>query len=182
MQAIVVFDPKSSFNQIKVSGTITFYQPSAQHRTLVTFDLAGLPPGTTRGVHIHRLGDLTKGCTSLCEHWSPNPKQLHGSAHLSGGRHVGDLCNNITADSQGKVNFSYEDELVDLFPPHSILGRSVVIHAQPDDLGAFKNQTNPDGTLTEKAKLSRTTGDAGARVACAVIGVTDPGNHPACIH
>jgi Cu-Zn family superoxide dismutase len=52
------------------------------------------------------------------------------------------------------------DSLVKLIGPTSIIGRSIVLHADEDDLG-----------LTGHA-LSKTTGNAGARVACGVIGVS----------
>jgi Cu-Zn family superoxide dismutase len=41
----------------------------------------------------------------------------------------------------------------------SILGRTVVIHADPDDLGRGGHE------------LSKTTGNAGGRLACGVIGI-----------
>ena len=45
--------------------------------------------------------------------------------------------------------------------PYSILGRSIVVHAGEDDLG---RGGFPD---------SKTTGHAGGRVACGVIGIAD---------
>ena len=44
--------------------------------------------------------------------------------------------------------------------PHSVIGRTVVLHADQDDLG-----------LTDH-KESKTTGAAGARIACGVIGIS----------
>jgi superoxide dismutase, Cu-Zn family len=45
--------------------------------------------------------------------------------------------------------------------PLSIVGRALVIHADPDDLGLGG------------VELSKTTGNAGARSACGVIGITN---------
>ena len=73
-------------------------------------------------------------------------------------RHVGDLINNIEADSKGNAQYIYKDDLIQLYGPYSIIGRSVVIHEKPDDLGMGGN--------AESLK----TGNAGGRVACAVIG------------
>jgi Cu-Zn family superoxide dismutase len=52
-----------------------------------------------------------------------------------------------------------EDRLVKLIGATSVIGRSVVVHADVDDLGKGGHE------------LSLTTGNAGARVACGVIGI-----------
>lgn len=39
---------------------------------------------------------------------------------------VGDL-GNIEADENGEAKFSFEDRLVKLIGPHSIIGRSIVV-------------------------------------------------------
>jgi len=44
--------------------------------------------------------------------------------------------------------------------PNSIIGRAVVVHADPDDLGLGGHE------------LSSTTGNAGARISCGLIGLT----------
>ena len=51
--------------------------------------------------------------------------------------------------------------------PNSIVGRAVVIHELEDDLG--KGDNSEIGT---QGKTSSTTGNAGARLACGVIGLT----------
>ena len=162
-KAIAVFDAKSSFNKANISGEVTFTQYS--YFTEVVFNLSGFQPHKTHAVHIHRYGDLTKGCASTCDHYNPFGN-MHGSIALFGPeRHVGDLCNNITSDSSGKVLFAYRDNLVRVQGPTSILGRSVVIHEREDDLGRYRYEN------TKRGQDSRTTGNAGARIACAVIGV-----------
>jgi len=74
-------------------------------------------------------------------------------------RHVGDL-GNIEADESGKAAFNFNDPQLKLTGEHSIVGRSVVVHAGTDDLGRGGHDD------------SKTTGHAGGRVACGVIGVT----------
>ena len=87
-------------------------------------------------------------------HWNP-----HGHSH--GGpqdeeRHAGDL-GNIEADSDGVAEGVISDHLVRLDGEFSVLGRSVMVHADPDDLGKGGHE------------LSLTTGNAGGRIACGEI-------------
>lgn len=169
---IAVFDPKASNNIGKISGVVTFHQCDSKTVTVVNFKLSGFQPGTTHGIHIHECGDLTEGCASACSHYSISG-HMHGSIALYGNsRHEGDLCNNIIADSNGNVDFSYQDDLVNLTGPHSVAGRSVVIHANPDDLGRYRYEKSKRGEESGK------TGNAGARIACAIIGHTNKIFHP----
>ena len=49
-----------------------------------------------------------------------------------------------------------------LYGEHTVIGRSCVCHADEDDLGLGGHE------------LSLTTGNAGGRVACGVIGISAP--------
>ena len=176
MDAVCVFDPLSSFNKGKISGNIEFHQCSIDHKTYINIKLKGLPPNTIRGIHIHEAGDLTDGCKSACQHYNPY-NQMHGSISLyKNERHCGDMCSNIVSDSNGMVNFSYDDDLISLFGPHSVIGRSVVIHDKQDDLGRYRDEDS------ELGKGSRTTGNAGDRIACSVIGISKNDYHPISYH
>eukprot|EP00968_Pinguiococcus_pyrenoidosus_P018900 scaffold1958_cov253-Pinguiococcus_pyrenoidosus.AAC.3 len=73
-------------------------------------------------------------------------------------RMVGDL-GNIIANDDGLAEVQIEDRQVKLIGPHSIIGRSLVITAGEDDLGRGGHE------------LSLVDGNAGARVAAAVIGI-----------
>lgn len=140
----------------KVKGTVTFTQ-SKNKKVLVTINLKGLPKNKTMGFHIHEYGDERDGCNSLGGHWNPTKKE-HGSLVFNTfGHHWGDLCNNISSNSKGNVNFNYNDPLIKLTGKHNIFGRSVVIHAGKDDLGQGA------------AKESLITGSAGKRIACGII-------------
>ena len=72
-------------------------------------------------------------------------------------RHVGDL-GNIVADKDGNAKVDITDKLIKLDGEHSIVGRAIVCHADPDDLGTGGHED------------SKKTGHAGARVACGIIG------------
>jgi Cu-Zn family superoxide dismutase len=74
---------------------------------------------------------------------------------------VGDLGNINQTNANGEeVVFVLEDSQVSLFGDYSVIGRSFVCHADPDDLG---RGGFPD---------SKTTGHAGARLACGVIALS----------
>lgn len=60
-------------------------------------------------------------------------------------------------DGVAKVNIT--DKEISLCGPMSIIGRTLVVHADPDDMGVGGHE------------LSKTTGNAGARVACGVVGI-----------
>lgn len=173
MNCLAFFDPHATSNSGKISGVVEFHSCSSNRETFVRFKLRGFPAKSIRGIHVHEWGDLTQGCTSACAHFNP-AKTLHGSKQLfDDSRHVGDLCNNITADEKGEVNFCYFDDLIELIGFRSIVGRMVVIHAGTDDLGSYRLQTD-----TIRGVESGKTGNAGARIACAVIGLTNRDLHP----
>ncbi|KAJ7078627.1 superoxide dismutase [Mycena crocata] len=138
----------------QASGTVTFEEKNGV--TTVTGELRGLDPLAKRGFHIHQFGDLSDGCLSAGPHFNPYAKN-HG-APSDDERHVGDL-GNIETDSLGSASFKFEDRLISLNGPLSIVGRAVVLHAGTDDLGRGDN--------AESLK----TGNAGARAACGVIGL-----------
>jgi Cu-Zn family superoxide dismutase len=96
-------------------------------------------------------------------HFNPAGKK-HG-APTDEERHAGDL-GNVVATADG-CEWEMEDSQIPLSGPNSIVGRAVVIHELEDDLG--KGDSSEIGT---QGKTSCTTGNAGARLACGVIGLT----------
>ncbi|KAI5676411.1 hypothetical protein M9H77_07361 [Catharanthus roseus] len=137
-----------------VSGTIFFTQEE-DGPTTVTGTISGLKPGL-HGFHVHALGDTTNGCMSTGPHFNPVGKE-HGAPEDEN-RHAGDL-GNVTASEDGIANVSIVDKQIPLMGAHSIVGRAVVVHADPDDLGRGGHE------------LSKSTGNAGGRVACGIIGL-----------
>ena len=135
-----------------VQGVIRFVQEGSKCH--ISGKVTGLQPGL-HGFHVHQYGDRTNGCTSTGGHW--NPKGLEHGGPADDVRHFGDL-GNITADSDGTAVVEITDSYVTLTGEYSVIGRAIVVHADEDDLG---RGGFPD---------SKTTGHAGGRLACGVIG------------
>ena len=140
-----------------VAGTVKFVQQEGQ-KVRIQAEITGLTPGL-HGFHIHEWGNLTNGCVTAGPHYNPFGKTHAGPADEV--RHVGDL-GNIEANAEGKAIYDAEDHLINIYGATSVVGRSVVVHAGVDDLGKGGNEE------------SLKTGNAGARVACAVIGLSGP--------
>jgi Cu-Zn family superoxide dismutase len=152
--AICIMNPHKS----KTSGLVLFKQESVDGPTLIKGKFTGLKSNSKHGFHIHEFGDLTDGCITAGGHYNPLG-MTHGGPNAEI-RHVGDL-GNVTSDANGNATYEISDNLISLSGKYSIVGRSCVIHADEDDLG----QGNfPD---------SKTTGHAGARLACGVIALCD---------
>jgi len=148
-----------AFGNPGISGSAVLEQKGSNGPVTITGEITGLPPFSTHGFHVHETGDVrgTRPCDSTGGHFNPFNKD-HG-APTDANRHVGDL-GNIVADSSGKASINIEDKLISLNGKKTnIIGRAFVLHANPDDLGRGGSP------------MSKTTGNAGARIACGVIGV-----------
>jgi len=132
----------------KVSGTVTFV--AAADGVKIHAEIAGLTPGK-HGFHIHEFGDCSAAdASSAGGHFNPT-NQPHAGPDTAA-RHEGDM-GNVEADASGNAKLDYVDHQISLTDDaKSAIGRSVVVHAKPDDL-----KTQPSG-------------DSGARIACGVIG------------
>ncbi|XP_049543760.1 superoxide dismutase [Cu-Zn] isoform X2 [Anopheles darlingi] len=158
----------------EVKGTIFFEQSVESDPVKVTGTVTGLKPGD-HGFHIHEFGDNTNGCISTGAHFNPHGK-THG-APTAEERHAGDM-GNIVADGSGEAKVDLTVSQIALSGSLNVVGRSLVVHADPDDLGLGGHE------------LSKTTGNAGARLACggtsvAVTGAIEglrPGKHGLHIH
>jgi Cu/Zn superoxide dismutase len=143
-RAVCVINEEHS---LVVRGRIDLSEFGSYCRAVCT--LSGLTPGL-HGLHVHRCGDLSKGCASTCDHYNP-----HGASHggpLGKDRHRGDF-GNIVADEKGVCT----TEVIADVTLDEIVGRAFVIHQDEDDLGRGSNDE------------SRKTGNAGKRIACGII-------------
>ena len=133
-----------------VKGNVTF--SIVDGKVHVKGQVSGLKPNSEHGFHIHEKGDCSApNGDSAGGHFNPS-KEDHGSVATTP-HHGGDIPN-IKADAQGNavvdadvstnVNIGEGND-------SDIIGRGLIVHADPDD---YKTQP---------------TGNAGARLACAVI-------------
>eukprot|EP00850_Spirogloea_muscicola_P007113 SM000035S13093 [mRNA] locus=s35:379329:381709:- [translate_table: standard] len=139
-----------------VDGTVKLTQEDESGPTTVHLSIKGLKPGK-HGFHLHEFGDTTNGCASTGPHFNPK-KQTHGAPEDEV-RHAGDL-GNVIADDQGVIETTITDQQIHLSGPDSAIGRAFVIHEDEDDLGKGGHELSPS------------TGNAGARLACGIVGLT----------
>ncbi len=125
----------------------------AEDGVRIDLKVSGLAPGP-HGFHIHENGEcLPPDFQSAGGHFSP-----FGGKHgfeVEGGPHAGDL-RNLEVPASGEVDAERTVDGVTLSTEGdqpSIVGKAIVIHAEPDDY-----ESQPSGA-------------AGARVACGVIQV-----------
>jgi superoxide dismutase, Cu-Zn family len=130
----------------KISGTVTFTQEMGGVR--VVADVSGLKPGK-HGFHIHQNGVCASPFTSAGDHL--NPFNLEHSCPPEHLRHLGDLGSiQVGPDGKGHYN-QVVDKISVVDPHHLIVGKSVLVHAGPDDC------------------KSQPSGGSGDRIACGVI-------------
>jgi len=150
--AVAVFDMNG------ITGTVNFREQ--KKGLFIKYNIQGLKPGL-HGFHVHKYGDLTEGCESACTHFNPDGKE-HGGINGKN-RHAGDFGNIITSNNGlTKGSFHVNGVSLDCKKANCIVGRSIIVHADRDDLGKGGN------------KESKKTGNAGKRLACAVIGHARP--------
>ncbi|MEK7437963.1 MAG: superoxide dismutase family protein [Pseudomonadota bacterium] len=131
----------------KTIGEATFEQ--AGNKVHVVVFVQGLKPGKEHGLHIHEGGDCGADGMNAKGHFNPYGKP-HGN-YASAARHAGDLPS-LKANAKGRAKVDVELDIITLASgPGNIVGRSLIVHADPDD-----HKTQP-------------TGNAGGRIACGVI-------------
>ena len=139
-----------------IKGNVRFTEDLENNNIKIDLNISGLDPNSLHGFHVHEAGDLTDKCTSMCSHFNPY-NTTHGCPGMQI-RHVGDL-GNIRTNSKGEAKYTFYDNVIKLRGSKSnIIGRGLIIHEDEDDCGKGGN--------AESLK----TGNAGKRIACAVIG------------
>ena len=130
------------------SGSVSFSQAAGKVR--VSGEVRGLKPNAEHAFHVHEKGDCSSGDgMSAGGHFNPSgaPHGKHGMDM----HHAGDLPN-LKADTGGVAKFSFESSTITVGSGASdIVGKGLIVHRDPDD---YKTQP---------------TGNAGPRLACAVI-------------
>jgi superoxide dismutase, Cu-Zn family len=143
--AVAALEPRSG---TEVTGTVTFTETNGT--VVVTAEIENLTPPGPRGFHVHEVGDCSaEDALSAGGHFNPHDHP-HGAPSV-GEHHAGDL-GNIVAGEDGRATHRMTVDFLTVSPGEaSVVGRSVIVHAQADDLE------------------SQPTGDAGGRVACGII-------------
>ena len=120
----------------------------------ITGTIGGLQPLQTAAFHVHERGDCSAvDASSAGAHFNP-ANQPHGR-NSAGAHHAGDM-DNLRADAEGVAHLDMIVAGITLgdAAPTDVVGKSLVVHADPDDY------------------RSQPSGNAGARLACGVIRVT----------
>jgi len=154
------FVPERAF---KVSGTATL--TARRGVCTIEYTVRGLEPGK-HGFQIHEYADFSHGYISAGGIYNPFNKTHGGPTDPE--RKVGDL-GNITADSTGVAKGRIMSSLVRLSGKSSVLGRSLMVHANADDLGKGDNSQPGPVPKMQPGKCSLVTGNVGAGLACGEI-------------
>ena len=129
-------------------GTVTFTQRG--DRVHVSARISGLRPNAEHGFHVHEKGDCSSGDgMSAGGHYNPHGRP-HGRAGM-GPRHAGDMPN-LRSDASGNAVATFDLEGVSVGSGSAdVVGKGLIVHRDPDDY------------------RSQPAGNAGPRLACAVI-------------
>lgn len=133
----------------KVSGSVQF-TAQADGSVRVQGSVQGLPPNSEHGFHVHEKGDCSSpDGLSAGGHFNPTG-HAHGRFDAPA-HHTGDLPS-LRSDAQGTASVDFVSRSLTLDQgATNVVGRGLIVHKDPDDF-----TTQP-------------TGNAGARLACAVI-------------
>lgn len=149
--AICVFSCSEHHNHGVAHITETY--PNGPLR--IDLSVYNIAPGD-HGFHLHQSGNELHAPESLCAHFNPTGAN-HGDLNDPRG-HYGDF-GNITVDASGNCRVVIVANFVRM---NDVLGRSLIIHQDKDDLGRGHF---PD---------SLTSGHSGKRLLWGIVGVDVP--------
>lgn len=131
-----------------IRGRVSFTQEETGGVQVIA-DVRGLSEGM-HGFHIHENGDCSDNAQAAGGHFNPGNDPHGAPTDPESEHHIGDM-GNISADASGTARLDTTFGFLTLEGDASLIGKALVVHAGRDDL------------------TSQPSGDAGARVACAVI-------------
>ncbi len=116
----------------------------------VTASVSGLKPNSSHGFHVHEKGDCSSG-DGLSTGGHFNPLGKPHAAHDAAEHHAGDLPS-LVSDAYGNAELKFSTKAITVGSGATdVIGKGLIVHRDPDD---YKTQP---------------TGNAGPRIACAVI-------------
>jgi Cu-Zn family superoxide dismutase len=140
------------YTDSSIRGTVRFEQFGDSVR--VTAAIAGLAPSKAYAIHVHQIGNCSSPEASG-EHFALNGERHGDPFDTLPAHHRGDLPNlQVGAAGIGQMTFStaaFNLNPASASDSMSILGRSVVVHANPDDY------------------VTQPAGNSDGRIACGVI-------------
>jgi len=152
-----------------ISGSVTFTQNPAGGPVTIVVAIVGGSAITDgqHGLHVHQNPSLGNGCNDAGAHFNP-ALVVHGGP-TDAIRHVGDLGNAVAAG--GAISYTFSDSVISLRPADAncIVNRAIMLHDWVDDYGKGASTNSTCGRYGNSTCSSSTTGNAGARIACAVI-------------
>ncbi|GJJ77123.1 copper chaperone for superoxide dismutase [Entomortierella parvispora] len=134
----------------KPYGLVRFLQVN-EETCVVDVTVQGLTPGP-HGIHVHELGDISKGAASTGDHFNPTEVR-HGSPETG---HVGDL-GNIEVDEKGWGDLVLESRRLKVW---DIIGRSVVVTENEDRFASASSSAASSG---------KDDGGSGRGIICGIV-------------
>lgn len=139
---------------------------SVEGGTRVEAEIDGLEPGF-HGFHVHDVG--------VCDPEAPDGPFTTATGHLVGegeahGDHDGDMPS-LYADTGGRASLATTTDAFTIEELTTGDGTAVMIHAGPDNFANIPDRyTSSEAAAPGPDQMTGSTGDAGGRAACGVVG------------